>query len=999
MGTVTTTGFGDAAVGTLARILHHRRAGDPLAPALVVCTGPLVAVATRRALGQRPRGIAGITVISADRLIDELAAPALAKRGAHRASSIEIRAAIRAELNRRPGRFGPVAGHRTTAERLVRLHHQLAGLPAETIERMAAAGPSLTAEAFRVIRAAGAAAGPATTDGPLLELALGRLAATEPGSFGPIVVYLPEAVRPVEGRLMEALVARPDCEVVVGLTGEPTVDRRHRARLSRWGVEASAGSGVELAPASLIEVADPGDEVRVALGELTARAALGESLDTMAILYTTADPYLSLIHEQLAAADLPWCGPGRRPLIGSVAGRFVARSLALAENGLERSAVINWLSGAPILLDGPGDRSRVVPAAQWDQLSRQAGVIDDEQWEPRVGELARHLDGDGAAQAGRMIPFMTELRARLRPESGPVGWQEWLGWSRDLIERYLGPTDDWPAPERLAAEAVGVMLDQLAVLDRYQGQPDRAEVAATVVAELEGRHWPGRPIGRGLLVAPVDAVTGMAFDRVVVVGLVEGRYPRTPREDSLLPAAVRAESGGALPPAETATDTDTRAVAAAVAATRLAATVVVARGDLRSSRSRSWPRILDGVVGERVVIDSHHRVLRDHGRPPSAGDLDLRSLILTVDQGGPVTSHPLATDDEVLAAGLDRSRHRSSATMDRHVGLVPANAIDPTERLLSATALEDYAACPRRYLFARVLRLAEEIRPERIEEITPLDRGSLVHLVLERFMAEMLAAGTVPRPRQCWRADQRGRILAILDEEVERARTSGLTGGRVNTAILSRRLRSEMIHFLDRDDELRASRGSTPLHVEYGFGMDDEPSDVALPDGRVVRLRGRVDRVDATEDGGVLVIDYKGGSGSAFSGLTTDPLDGGRRLQLPLYARVVADKLGRDGPRTALYWLTRVDDVKPVELVDRLDAEVDVLVGAALDGIAAGLFPGVPGEAIGWPRLTFDNCRYCAFDRICPTDRQREWETIRSSPHLDPVAVLLRPGDRTAEEA
>jgi ATP-dependent helicase/nuclease subunit B len=65
------------------------------------------------------------------------------------------------------------------------------------------------------------------------------------------------------------------------------------------------------------------------------------------------------------------------------------------------------------------------------------------------------------------------------------------------------------------------------------------------------------------------------------------------------------------------------------------------------------------------------------------------------------------------------------------------------------------------------------------------------------------------------------------------------------------------------------------------------------------------------------------------------------------------------------------------------------MVSAALDGISGGLFPGVPGDAVGWPRTTFENCKYCDFDRICPTDRQREWESIRADPALQPVEVLL----------
>jgi CRISPR/Cas system-associated exonuclease Cas4 (RecB family) len=159
--------------------------------------------------------------------------------------------------------------------------------------------------------------------------------------------------------------------------------------------------------------------------------------------------------------------------------------------------------------------------------------------------------------------------------------------------------------------------------------------------------------------------------------------------------------------------------------------------------------------------------------------------------------------------------------------------------------------------------------------------------------------------------------------------------------------------------------------------------------GRTVQLRGAVHRIDLTDDGGVLVIDYKGGSGRAFSGLAENPLDDGRRLQLPLYARAVAERLGRTGPRTGAYWLTKANEVRPIDLDDSLEEELEQAVGAVLDGIGDGLFPGRPGDVVGWPRLSFENCKFCDFDRICPTDRQSEWDRVWGSEQLTPIRSLI----------
>lgn len=986
MVSVTTTGFGPAAIETLARLLDERRRGHRLDPATVVCTRPLVAVGVRRSVGRRSGGVAGVEVTTFDRLVEDLCTERLARSGRHPASDLVVQAALRAELRERPGAFGRVADHRTTEERLVALDRQLSGLDDEMLAQLERAGTGLAADALRVIRCARYRTGPAAGRHVRLELALDELATIAPGARGPFVVHLPDPSDPFESRLLTALARRADCDIVVGLTGEPAVDRSHLARLAAASIQVERPAAPPPVVATLVDVADPDDEVRAAVHEIVAHAALGAPLTRMAILYSTPDPYLSLLAEHLDGAGLPWCGPGRRPLAASLCGRFLLRVLAIAAADLERAAVITLASSVPLADEAGG----AVDTALWDHLSRQAGVVDGEHWEPRLGELRRHLEPVDAAAADGLLAFVADLREIVAATARPAGWAGWGRWAEGLLDRYLSATEGWPEDEVASRHRVAGLLGQLTELDRIGVPPDLAAFESLLSAQLGARPIPGRPLGHGLLVAPVTAVTGLDLDRVIVIGLAEGVLPRAPREDSLLPDALRAESRGLLAPTDITTSLDVRAVAAALASAQHPPVVVTARGDLRSLRSRSWPRVLDPLVGERHSLPSHYRTLADHGRPASAEEFGLRALIDHVEGGDPVSTHELAHHDPTLSENLARILDRRRGGINRHVGQVAVGAVDATERLLSATALEAYASCPRSYLLGRVLRLAEDDRPERIDEITPADRGTLMHAILERFIAHHLAADTVPAPGERWGPGERDRLLAIMAEQVAAAQAKGVTGGRVNTRILERRLGSELTIFLSTDDELRAARRSTPIHVELGFGFDDEPSIVRLPDGRSVRLRGWVDRVDRTEDDGLLVIDYKGGSPRAFAGMADDPLDGGRRLQLPLYARVVADKLGLDGPRTALYWLTRSGEVRPVELEQTLESDLDETVTAALDGISGGLFPGVPGDAVGWPRLTFANCRYCDFDRICPTDRQREWESIRDDDGLAPVAVLLR---------
>jgi len=1000
MVSVVTTAFGADALRALSRIVDQSKATDPFLPVLVVCPSPLVAVAVRRSLGARPHGVAGVTVIGLEELISQSATGGLAAAGKRRASDVEVQLAIRGVLANRPGQFGQVAGHRTTEERLVKLERQLAGVGVDTRANLAKLAQGLAGDALRILDETQTAAPELSFGDEVTDLALEELAPAEGGSPGPIVLYLPEPTTPSEGRVMQALVRRDNTTVVVGLTGEPDIDRKYLGRLAGWSLHARPNSALAPRPAKVIEVADPEDEVRAAVTSISAHAVAGVPLNEMAILYSTADPYVSILTEQLGAAGLPWAGPSTRSLASSVAGRLVQRLLGLTISGLDRVAVVTLVQAAPIV-----DDDGLIPGSRWDQLTRRAGVTNESQWESRLDTFQRqlhqdYLDGerhpeterfDHSHEVARIQGFVSRLRSDLSFASDSHSWAEWGQWIRSLLHRYLRVDDGWPADEVASFERISALLDDVAKLDTVNA--DRCPIqsfASTVNTQIEQGAMPGRPMGGGVFVAPINAAVGLSFARVAVVGLAEGIYPRSVREDSLLPDQLRAVTGGMIVPSTTVTDFDERAVAAVLASSRNAPVVTTARGDLRSNRARSWPRSLNRLVDPHFeVCPSHHQILADHGRPASIDALALRSLIQHVDGGDIVHTHPLASQDPVLFQALRRTRRRRDGYLNEFTGKASPALYDPSHRLLSATGLEDYASCPRRYLFGRVIRLREEERPESVGEITPRDRGTLTHAILERFIDEQIEAASVPLPGEPWSDAQEQRLQQITEEEVERAATRGLTGGRVNTTVLLRELGIHMRRFIQSDNGLRAKHGSTPYAVEMGFGFDDEPSEVQLSDGRSIRLRGVVDRVDTTASDGVIVIDYKGGSGRKFTGLDNNPLDGGRRLQLALYTHVVADKLNSTGDPIAIYWLTEKDSLRPVPLEESVEESLDVTISAALDGMSTGVFPGVPGEPVGWPRLTFENCRYCDFDAICPTDRQREWEGIQGDEQLAMVQVLL----------
>jgi hypothetical protein len=158
-----------------------------------------------------------------------------------------------------------------------------------------------------------------------------------------------------------------------------------------------------------------------------------------------------------------------------------------------------------------------------------------------------------------------------------------------------------------------------------------------------------------------------------------------------------------------------------------------------------------------------------------------------------------------------------------------------------------------------------------------------------------------------------------------------------------------------------------------------------------IRLRGFVDRIDATPDGRkAWVLDYKTGSAYSYRHMTPDdPLAGGSKLQLPVYSFAAPDAEQVE----AFYWFIssaggferRAFDPKPENM-----ARFNDTLGAILAGVGAGAFPPVPGEEDGRPGRGYDNCAYCDFARVCSTRRADEFESKRGDRVIDAWSAVRR---------
>ena len=354
--------------------------------------------------------------------------------------------------------------------------------------------------------------------------------------------------------------------------------------------------------------------------------------------------------------------------------------------------------------------------------------------------------------------------------------------------------------------------------------------------------------------------------------------------------------------------------------------------------------------------------------------------------------HFLASDSPALGRGLAQQIGRRTRALSRWDGVIEGGAAEVASRPHSAGALQDWAVCPYRYFLGRVLRLEERAELRDDLQIAPIDKGSYIHGILDRFFRD---SEDQLVPGQRWTDADRSRLRAVAEEELDRAEQLGLTG----RSLLWRRDRRNILADLDTlltlDEQRRALSKTRQVESELAFGMPGESREMLelpLDDGTVLQLRGVIDRVDRSEDERlILVIDYKtGGAYPSQFQLDQDPVLRGTALQLPVYAHAVRQIYQLDDSVTvqSAYWFIseRAEFAFNGLTWDApSDERVRDTIGLIMRYIRDGLFTARPGSD---DRTRDNNCRFCSFDPICPVDRRARWRKIRDDPRLADYVAL-----------
>jgi ATP-dependent helicase/nuclease subunit B len=696
---------------------------------------------------------------------------------------------------------------------------------------------------------------------------------------------------------------------------------------------------------AFIEAQNWSQEVRAALRWIKARLVRdGMAAHEVAIIARDLAPYRPFLQETAAEFGLPLRLAEGADLLTNpaVAALLLLLSLSVLDwprrqvVGAWRSPYFDW-SGASADSIGDGDADRLDAAAR-------AGLVIQglSQWREALDRLAQMKPATEAAAededlAPPEVPAGAEAAALLRkfeafvdrvippPEATIRDYaafiENLIGDDPKLATRFQSPEDAvdggslgivaraWeadPTAQRdvAALRAFKDVLRGLVLADSVLGRNvpipyDRFYTELRGAVEGTSYTVPPDPNVPTVLAAPVLGARGLSFRAVALLGLSEGEFPQTEREDALLRESDRLTLRDRGLHIESQLQGD-EVTFFYEAITRAREKLLLCRPYLADDGQQWEPSPYWEQV--RRLMDAPVEHVRPEDPLPVSEAASPQELVSAAAfAGGP--SSCLAVwleheDNEFNQAW--RSAQMGALVLRARLADEPSGPYEGDLTVLldclstrygpshtwSASRLEAYATCPMLFWVGSGLDMEPRTPPEEGYDVRIL--GTMYHRVLE----ELYRRASDPTD-----ADVLLALLPTVAREVFDAAPDEY-GFRPTPLWDYQQQELEQILADTVAVLVEASSGYTPVALEQVFGLKGQPALIVQGDSGELRLRGFIDRVDRGPDGRLRVIDYKAGS----TAISARDLAEGRRVQLALYALAARNALGMGDVSGGFYW-------------------------------------------------------------------------------------------------
>ncbi len=561
-------------------------------------------------------------------------------------------------------------------------------------------------------------------------------------------------------------------------------------------------------------------------------------------------PYLYLAKKVFAEAGVPYQLQDSFPLAAEPYVAAVDLVLELVAAGSRRDSALALLRSPFFAFDGVSE----VEVAAFDELTlrlREPGGVD--RFRALLSRLSRpplqpSLPGieapDATARAVSALAAIVSSSEAIAPLAAPGPLTAKIDCLRRFLRSFGRPLRDEDSRLKRAKAAFASILERLEEAARRTSDPPRdfAYFREKLRRAIEAHTFAVRSGATGVQIVDARSAPFGGFDLVVLLGLNEEEWPERSERNIFYPQWLLHEFGFA------------------------------SDRDLLAAERRRFLGLLD--LASKHVVLFRHQLEDEIPAVPSpfledvrswASEREARETPLGRALVEIVVSRSEALRRGILPPGLEPGPRRP--------GLVegPLTVAEP----ISPTAFELYLRCPFKYFSRYLLGLEEEEEVD--EQLSPLERGRILHEVLQEAFDEWDRGGSSPRDVDPENYDEalalfRSVALKSLPPEHRAIEMERLFGGAGEPGAIPWLLRREMAQGGLRE-RLVEHAFSSPLRVEEG-PRGEKPW--------YVRIQGRIDRADVDSRGLLHVYDYKSGRapGDAVA------------LQVPLYAMCLSSERG-----------------------------------------------------------------------------------------------------------
>ncbi len=752
---------------------------------------------------------------------------------------------------------------------------------------------------------------------------------------------------------------------------------------------------------TFINCYDTRDEVLTAAKEIV-RLVSDEGLPFHEIAVVARDigPYLSAIKALFQSHAIPITTNSEEPLLQHPLSKTLLLFLSLPLKDYPRAQFVDLVS-SPYFKNSLFSEE-VIDADKdpWDLLSRQAGVSKGfDSWQG-LSKIAEREHSSSSKQAATLLKILNKVYEDLSRLPAEATWSDYARRYQNLFGKYfglssLGENGTEKSEEEHVKKAIVDLMQSLSGLDCVSTKTSLQCFIETferwIIRGTLRMDVPKKSAGVSVLSAL--SARGLSFRTLFFLGLNEGRFPRSIREDPFLSdrhrRVLETVLGYKVGEKLASYDEERLLFSLLVEATQEKLFALCHRvDDEGGAASRSWylnrirqalliqaqlsdERIIPRSLQARQSVAPYHRFdlllpaeacLQQalSGQDPSP-ILNLLSFPSTLFHHGRSVIRQLEAGGGLMAFdGLTGPLSDFKTSTEKN-GMTP-------------TRLEHYALCPFQFFAIDLLKLRPIEQPEDKSALAMSDIGLLCHAILKDFYAGLHRDGTFRSEKnETYFLQHLKAVSHSCFKQYESEQDPGYP-------LLWEEIKGQLLRMLYRVitidlEGLRAS-GYQPVAFEVCCK--------ARVEAQWPEMSGRLDRIDFhPEKKQVRVVDYKftfrkqakpnekNLAGSAVRGVG---------LQAPLYQKL-AEGFGDEGNpvRSAFYFLAPNWPDGPLVIRDFPEdgwegeggERLKETISSLLAGMEAGHFFIKPG----------DHCTYCNVAALCrkehiPSRRRLEQDPL-----------------------